>query len=264
MNFLHAIRGDGDGDLILLEQLLRGIGSIGGFDFHEIRGLCGRFPEILAINRRDIVPWLGSKGIMDDATSLLGDFPWVDALHVPAAREIVDLVFADDVEIILILGDGEIVEGDQIDELLENIDLSPHPAVDDDHACVEITVAVDAEDFLSIKAAFIDGGHNGFRDGADVFVANVDIVKLGDVFDDGGIAIDVDCFVELREFACDDKAEIGRCGIIIAKRQFGDDRTNVVVDIVEDDLDVPFGHRGDLCLVLGGNIIMQNVNFVAA
>ena len=106
--------------------------------------------------------------------------------------------------------------------------------------------------------------HDGFWNGSYVFIADVDIIKFSHVFDGRGVAIDINGFVELREFARDDETEICGRGIIIADWKLRNDVADFIVDVVEHDSDIAFCHALDDVLILFGNVVMQNVHLISA
>ena len=210
------------------------------------------------------MPGLQSEVVVDDTEVARVDAPKLEGLAVPPLGEGIGLVLADDVEVVLILGDDKVVEANELDELAENVMLPPLLAVDDDHSGVEVILGTDAKDLLDIGGSDRDGRDDGILDSGEVLVADVDVEEFGNVSNDRGVGVDVDGFVVLLELISDDEAEIGGKRIVVTNRELVDDVVEVGFDVIEGDGDVLGGHRLDGALVLLGDIGVEDVNLIMA
>ena len=261
-DFLAAGGTDGIDDALNGSEFFRGHRGKAGLDFHIDGKLGSVFPKDVAVKAIDVLPRLGGKGVMDDAVVGAVDVPVADGFHVPAAGEPVDFVFADDIEIVLVLSDNKVVITNKGKKLAEDVVFPPLSGVDDDHAGVEVFVAVDAENFFRVIAAIADIVHDGFGNGGHIGVAHRCVIEFGDVIANASIRVDIDGFVILGEVACDNEAEIGGGGVIVADWERGDDAVDQIRDVIEFDGRVGLGHRKDHFLGFVVDVRVQDVDFV--
>ena len=81
---------------------------------------------------------------MNQISFSFSDFPILDAFHVPAAADIFHIIFADDIEIVLILGHFKSIEMNQVNKLSHHIDFTPFFTIDDQDARIEIFLTINA------------------------------------------------------------------------------------------------------------------------
>lgn len=164
----------------------------------------------------------------------------------------------------MVLGDNKVVEANELDELAKNVMLPPLIAVDDDHASVEVVGARNAEDLLHVFGADRNGSDDGILNGGYVFVADVDVEELGDVADDGGVAVDIDRFGILGEFIGNDEAVIGREGIVVTNRKLGDEVFEIGLNVIKGDVNILGRHAADDRLGGLADVRVENVYIIDA
>ena len=174
-----------------------------------------------------------------------------EGFDVPALVQEFNVSLADDIEVILVLGDDEVIEIQKLIEPAEHLFFAELSAIEEQHTGVEVIVAVDPKAFFDVFAVFLDLHHCLFVAGADVIIADIGKEKSGNISDDHGIAVDVDGFIELRKHFGDEKAVIGGFGIVIAYGQQLADGFKVFADVIEDNTDVIGLHTEDVFFFVG-------------
>ena len=116
-DFLPAGFANGIDDLLNHFESFRSNRRKSRLNFHINREFRGVFPENVAIETIDVLPWLCGESIVNNAELLAVNVPVLDGLHVPTSGKIKDFVFADDVQVILILSHDEVVITNEDEEL---------------------------------------------------------------------------------------------------------------------------------------------------
>ena len=123
---------------------------------------------------------------------------------------------------------------------------------------------VDAQHFLDIGAEHVRLPHHLLGGGADIVVAEVVVVHLGDVAEDDRIAVDIDRLIVLGVHFGDEEAVIGRARVVVAHMERVAVPVEVGGDVDKLDAEVTRLERLERLAVPLRHVRLQNVNLIAA
>ena len=212
-----------------------------------------------------VVPGLVEHDVVQDLGFLYGIGDLAEDLGVPSLVEEEDVVLAEQVEIVLVLGDDAVVDLQRLDEPVQDVALAEFVAVQKQDPRVEVEVAVEAQAFLDICSVLVHLDHGLLVAGAQDEAGHIGVEEVGHVAADDGVAVDVDGLVVFRMHVGYEEPEVCCLGIVVPKRELVRYGLQVGRDVLEFDLEAgALQHRPDLGLALVGHVGVEEIDPVCA
>ena len=199
---------------------------------------------------------------MEHPELAFGDRDLPEDLGIPALRQEFHMVLADHVQIIFVLRHHKVINVQKPCKLLQHLLTAELLAVEQKHAGVEVTVAVDAQALFNVSAVFLHLYHCLFMAGTHVTASQLVAVKLRNIAANDRIAVDIDRLVKLGEHLRNEKAVIGGLGIIVPDGKLIADRLQVVAYVVKANGHVFPLHPVNRLHGLRGDIGMKNMKII--
>ena len=182
---------------------------------------------------------------------------------VPPLVDELDVVLAQQVEVVLVLCHHAVVDLQGLDEPVQYVAIPELHAIDQQKACVEVEVPVQSQTFLHVGAVFVHLHHGLLVACAEDEALYVDVEEIAHVTLDDGVAVDVDGLFILGVHVGDEEPEIGCLGVVVPERELVRYAFKILADVFEIDFEAgSFKQVLDLGAAFVGDVRVQEIDLV--
>ena len=233
------------------------------FDLFIYARLLCVLPEHITVSAIVIMPRLIRHDIMQNIGFLDRKADVSENFSIPALIQPIYAVFADQIQIVLVLCHNKIILIQIINETIQHAALSELSAIDHDHARVKEIVSGNPDNLLRICTEFIHLHHCLLVASSDIGITDINTVQLTDISLHNSVAVNINRLLVLRKHFRNEKSVICSFGIIITDGKSVVNRCKLLCHVAKTDFKIFILQFKKLRLHSVGNKGVQNIDMIS-